>query len=35
MRGPQHRGHFDRRDWAIYAVVVAAVVVAMATYLVL
>jgi hypothetical protein len=33
MRGLQQRGHFDRPDWVIYAVVVTAVLVAMATYL--
>jgi hypothetical protein len=35
MRGLQHRGQFDRHDWVIYAAVVAVVLVAMATYLVL
>jgi hypothetical protein len=34
MRRLQHHGHFDRKDWVIYAAVVAVVIVAMATYLV-
>jgi hypothetical protein len=35
MQGLQHRGHFDRKDWLIYAAAVAVVLVALATYLVL
>jgi hypothetical protein len=33
MRRLQHHGQFDRRDWVIYAVVVAFVLVTLATYL--
>jgi hypothetical protein len=32
MRRLQHHGHFDRKDWVIYAAVVAVVIVATATY---